>query len=1043
MSFVGDRSELGIWALRDGRDIKPHKRLHLAGAEFMDPEDWSAHAITEQDGKGTAGDIHPWTFWQGQRREIGSWQNMFGSVIVSNGGDYGGRGGRFGGGGPGLSRPGDTGPGPGRRYASDPSSMKAQPIRRRDYLQDTRYAQWDEGQPSHLPLYPGGYRVVATSGTDERSQQNLLLPADGRIVCPQAWGPDRMGTTVCDMVSPGQLNQGGEYGLAGRDAPVQTIAWVVRLPKLAKPTSKAGNAVAINGTLTSQGGMAGYIPVVAKTKIGNQEKNGGQGDGPEDSKRPPVVSGAPQPADPASPPGGGTTPSTSTPAGGKADKAPAVAPTTVAFMSQEASGPWSVGYKEDKHHLGMTLDDQPMNSGHLHIDTYFEVDDNMDGPHEHTLEDYPKVKKIGYPWVTQLMWDKAEPHNWVGGPAFGKWRRVTFVPLIPGKGPRRRPPPPDDDTPDVPGDIPPWEKDPDPPYKPPTTGDTSTPGGGGDDVAAAFDWSDYSDEAYDRRHEPGDYRPNDPTYDHPWGGPLGSPPKPPPPYKQGPGDYRPGVDPHPWGHGRDPKLPLSEGRNGQPGYRPGEDPHPWGEGRDPSTPLSEGRNGQPGYRPGDPGNPDPFGEGRDPATPLSEGRNGQPGYRPGESPHPWKDEFGNPGGFKKGIVQVSTLSTGADAVINAPYLMGLGSVLSRAQHITIGSLDFRYATHPFELARDQLAYVPAVMRTESIADELGVVDWRYTQRPEHSRVSGGTSSGGTWHMPPEYDIVDYRAGAPRTIDGGISTSYRGVTPGVHWAAGYPSAAQGVVDGGWRWGYDAASGDLQFDNVASAAWSNVLALGSAGIKAVQPIYLTERAAAAADTAGLGQVWVKTGTPNTLWFTDDAGTDFQLGAGGGGLSDIVDDVTPQLGATLDGQGNHLQNMGVLMLVERASAIADVAGHGQLWVKTATPNELWFTDDAGTDSTIALLNGAAGQAFANKVVFDGEIEVDGDFNHDGTNFGFFGTTPVGQQTTSVSQSTSVSLSDGGETVARAQIEGLLNSLGTAVNALKTALDNLGATA
>jgi hypothetical protein len=47
-----------------------------------------------------------------------------------------------------------------------------------------------------------------------------------------------------------------------------------------------------------------------------------------------------------------------------------------------------------------------------------------------------------------------------------------------------------------------------------------------------------------------------------------------------------------------------------------------------------------------------------------------------------------------------------------------------------------------------------------------------------------------------------------------------------------------------------------------------------------VTLKEQAAADSDTAAYGQIWVKTGTPNTLWFTDDAGTDAQLGAGGGG-------------------------------------------------------------------------------------------------------------------------------------------------------------------
>ena len=38
-----------------------------------------------------------------------------------------------------------------------------------------------------------------------------------------------------------------------------------------------------------------------------------------------------------------------------------------------------------------------------------------------------------------------------------------------------------------------------------------------------------------------------------------------------------------------------------------------------------------------------------------------------------------------------------------------------------------------------------------------------------------------------------------------------------------------------------------------------------------MYLTERSAADTDIAGKGQLWIKNDTPNTLYFTDDAGTD----------------------------------------------------------------------------------------------------------------------------------------------------------------------------
>ena len=41
-----------------------------------------------------------------------------------------------------------------------------------------------------------------------------------------------------------------------------------------------------------------------------------------------------------------------------------------------------------------------------------------------------------------------------------------------------------------------------------------------------------------------------------------------------------------------------------------------------------------------------------------------------------------------------------------------------------------------------------------------------------------------------------------------------------------------------------------------------------------------------------------------------------------------------------------VGTLKIKEQATASADTAAYGQLWVDTATPNELAFTDDAGTD-------------------------------------------------------------------------------------------------
>jgi hypothetical protein len=52
--------------------------------------------------------------------------------------------------------------------------------------------------------------------------------------------------------------------------------------------------------------------------------------------------------------------------------------------------------------------------------------------------------------------------------------------------------------------------------------------------------------------------------------------------------------------------------------------------------------------------------------------------------------------------------------------------------------------------------------------------------------------------------------------------------------------------------------------------------------------------------------------------------------------------------------------LFIDERASALADIAGRGQIWVKNTTPNELWFTDDAGNDN--ALTGGTYGMLYNN---------------------------------------------------------------------------------
>jgi len=66
-------------------------------------------------------------------------------------------------------------------------------------------------------------------------------------------------------------------------------------------------------------------------------------------------------------------------------------------------------------------------------------------------------------------------------------------------------------------------------------------------------------------------------------------------------------------------------------------------------------------------------------------------------------------------------------------------------------------------------------------------------------------------------------------------------------------------------------------------------------------------------------------------------------------VVDSVNNRLGVGLSDPKTRLTVEGSVTLKEQASADGDTAAYGQLWVKTATPNELYFTTDAGDDIPI----------------------------------------------------------------------------------------------
>jgi hypothetical protein len=89
-------------------------------------------------------------------------------------------------------------------------------------------------------------------------------------------------------------------------------------------------------------------------------------------------------------------------------------------------------------------------------------------------------------------------------------------------------------------------------------------------------------------------------------------------------------------------------------------------------------------------------------------------------------------------------------------------------------------------------------------------------------------------------------------------------------------------------------------------------------------------------------------------------------GGG--DVVDDTSPQLGGSLDCQGEDITAAGTLKMTEQAAAESDTAGAGQIWVKNDVPCSLYYTGDTGVDNRISGITLSAEQSTSGVTDFTG---------------------------------------------------------------------------
>ena len=189
-----------------------------------------------------------------------------------------------------------------------------------------------------------------------------------------------------------------------------------------------------------------------------------------------------------------------------------------------------------------------------------------------------------------------------------------------------------------------------------------------------------------------------------------------------------------------------------------------------------------------------------------------------------------------------------------------------------------------------------------------------------------------------------------------------------------------------------------------------------------IELQERADAPSAQAGRGYIWLDDAAPNVLKFTNDAGTTITIGTGGSGLTDVIDDTSPQFnndlnlitGADLyiwdagdtdnvsfahDGTDFTITGVNTGDILVTGLTSMRVAGNiaanfggdiiymyhdgtrGILMTNNLTGGQLWFNADAGSEAVCI----SSGSSF--RVMNNGNTDYL-DFSHDGTDANIAGT-------------------------------------------------------
>ena len=385
----------------------------------------------------------------------------------------------------GTGEGGDAGPGgAGGEPTSGPSFSAVAPIRSTTGEIDKRFYQISHYVPPEDSPRPGGASVLAVVGTEEFSQENVAMWAERRIIVPGHAGPGIMGTQFCDLGPTGQIAKGSPPDIGGRQAMPQTMMRIVRMPGgVSRIGNSAGNSIAWNLGPAEQGGYAGFGLCWGQLQTGAAPS----------SKSPPTVTpradvrvqGQTDKRDRDTArvkQATGTKPGAYAEAMGNLQaqrsvkgrlgdlrsgvetqrnaRGAASGGAGVAVAAAEGGGPFSVGYVNDRHKLGVDKDGNPINPLHLITEALFERNEEEDGPLDFSRLPYPGGEVYDQLAEVFLSWDDSTE----------KWRWWTTCLTSGGSS---------DDDGDKSDPPPPITPDPTPPPGGGEPRDPTTPSGGG------------------------------------------------------------------------------------------------------------------------------------------------------------------------------------------------------------------------------------------------------------------------------------------------------------------------------------------------------------------------------------------------------------------------------------------------------------------------------------------------------------------------------------------------------------------------------------